>query len=38
LSKDNIYIPEPVLDPPEGTVPTKEGEAQITEAIEFEVE
>ena len=27
-----------MLDPPEGTVPTKEGEAQVTEAIEFEVE
>jgi hypothetical protein len=38
LSKDNIYIPEPVLDPLEGTVPTKEGDDQITEAIEFEVE
>jgi hypothetical protein len=40
LTKDNIYIPEPVLDPPAGTVVTnKEGEASTgTEAIEIEVE
>ena len=34
-----VYIPTLFfLDPPEGTVPTKEGEARMTEAIEFEVE